>query len=216
MIELVLFDFDMTLVDSSYAIAHCTNLLAEHFGLRKLSREETLTIIGIHIEKAWTNVWGEFKQEWLDYYRENFCMKEDSLIRVFDSTIPTLEQLRSMGVKVGVASNRHYAQRPVKALGLEKYLDSIAGIKDVEQPKPAPDMILLSLSRLQIAKENAVYAGDTDPDMKTAKAAGIRAIGMTTGNFTREQLIEAGADFVCGSLSEIPGIVADDRTGRTE
>lgn len=208
MIKLVLFDFDMTLVDSSYAIAHCTNLLAEHFGLRKLSREETLTIIGIHIEKAWENVWGDFRQEWLDYYRENFSVKEDSLIRVFDSTIPTLEKLKSMGVKTGVASNRHYAPRPIKALGLEKYLDSIAGIKDVERPKPAPDMILLSLAQLQIAKEHAVYTGDTDTDMKTAKAAGVRAIGMTTGNFTREQLLEAGADHVCSNLSEIPDIVA--------
>lgn len=208
MIKLVLFDFDMTLVDSSYAIAHCTNLLAEHFGLRKLSREETLTIIGIHIEKAWENVWGDFRQEWLDYYRENFSVKEDSLIRVFDSTIPTLEKLKSMGVKTGVASNRHNAPRPIKALGLEKYLDSIAGIKDVTRPKPAPDMILLSLAQLQIAKEHAVYTGDTDTDMKTAKAAGVRAIGMTTGNFTREQLLEAGADYVCDNLSEIPDIVA--------
>ena len=208
MIKLVLFDFDMTLVDSSYAIAHCTNLLAEHFGLRKLSREETLTIIGIHIEKAWENVWGDFRQEWLDYYRENFSVKEDSLIRVFDSTIPTLEKLKRMGVKTGVASNRHNAPRPIKSLGLEKYLDSIAGIKDVTRPKPAPDMILLSLAQLQIAKEHAVYTGDTDTDMKTAKAAGVRAIGMTTGNFTREQLLEAGADYVCDNLSEIPNIVA--------
>lgn len=210
MIRTVLFDFDMTLADSSYAIAHCTNLLAEHFGLRRLSREETLAIIGIHIEKAWANVWGDFKQEWLDYYRANFGVKEDALIRVFDSTVPTLEKLRSMGIKTGVASNRHYAMRPIKSLGLEKYLDSIVGIREAANPKPAPDIILKSLAELRTLKEEAVYVGDTDTDMKTAKNAGIRAIGMTTGNFTRGQLFEAGADFVCGDLAEILEIVEKD------
>lgn len=40
-IRAVLFDFDMTLVDSSYAIHHCTNLLANHLGFKEISREKS-------------------------------------------------------------------------------------------------------------------------------------------------------------------------------
>ena len=46
----VIFDFDMTLADSSYAIHHCSNLLARKFGLEEVSREVVLAGIGLPIE----------------------------------------------------------------------------------------------------------------------------------------------------------------------
>ena len=52
-IKAVLFDFDMTLADTSYAIEHCTNLLAEKFGLPKVSRQVVLQGIGLPIEASW-------------------------------------------------------------------------------------------------------------------------------------------------------------------
>ena len=48
----VLFDFDMTLVDSSYAITECTNLLADAKGLARVTREEILKVIGLPIEES--------------------------------------------------------------------------------------------------------------------------------------------------------------------
>ena len=59
-----------------------------------------------------------------------------------------------------------------------------------------------ALSRLGVEAAQAVYVGDTDIDMKTAAAAGVRGIGVTTGNFSAEQHNAAGAWRVCGSLAE--------------
>lgn len=63
MIKAVVFDFDMTLADSSYAITDCTNRLAQEHGLRKVTREEVLKTIGMPIRDSWLQLWGEFKEE---------------------------------------------------------------------------------------------------------------------------------------------------------
>ena len=208
--KLVLFDFDMTLVDSSYAILYCTNLMAERYGLRQVTHEEMLSVIGFDIERSWLTLWGEFKQEWLDYYRAHFGEKEDLRMRVFENSISTINRLHELGMKVGIASNRRYAMRPLKSLGLDKYPDSVVGLENVENPKPAPDVIVRSLEIHNIAKEAAVYVGDTDIDMQTAKNAGVLAIGMTTGAFSKKQLLTAKADYVCDDLAEIVDILVKE------
>ena len=57
-IEAILFDFDMTLVDSSYAIHRCINLLAEYAGLNLVPREKVLKNIGLKIEDCYINFLG--------------------------------------------------------------------------------------------------------------------------------------------------------------
>ena len=81
----VIFDFDMTLADSSYAIHHCSNLLARKFGLEEVSREVVLAGIGLPIEDCWRLYWGDFKEEWLGIGDDslgidsdlNYCVRFD-------------------------------------------------------------------------------------------------------------------------------------------
>ena len=203
-IKAVLFDFDMTLVDSSYAIHHCTNKLAEHLGFKEISYAQVLTAIGMTIEDSWMSFWGEFKPEWVDYYRANFRGEEQSRLRLFPNSVDTLKKLRDMGCKVGVVSNRRFAKLPAEHLGLTSMLDVIVGLEDVERAKPHPDPLLKGFASVGVSPSEGIYVGDTDIDMKTSIAAGTRGVGMTTGNFTKDGLKAAGAWRVLSDLSEIP------------
>lgn len=206
-IKAVLFDFDMTLVDSSYAIHHCTNLLARHLGFSEVSREKVLAAIGLTIEDSWRSFWGDFKQEWVDFYRSNYRQEEQERLCLYSGTIDTLKNLRSGGVKVGVVSNRRYARRPIESTGLTSLMDVIVGLEDVERAKPEPDSLLKGFEILKITPANGLYVGDTDIDMKTSVAAYCRGIGMTTGNFDENSLKKAGAWKVFNDLSEIPPLI---------
>ncbi|MCE5202243.1 MAG: HAD-IA family hydrolase [Synergistaceae bacterium] len=205
----VLFDFDMTLVDSSYAIHRCTNMLAKHLGFREVSREEVLASIGLTIEDSWRAYWGDFKQEWIDYYRSNYREEEQADLRLFPGTVETLSVLRSRGIKVGVVSNRRYARRPVESTGLLPLMDVVVGLEDVERAKPEPDSLLKGFSILGIKTENGLYVGDTDIDMKTSVAACTRGIGMTTGNFSGKALKDAGAWKIFDDLRDLLSLTSE-------
>lgn len=203
MFKCVIFDFDMTLVDSSYAIRDTMNMLAEKQGLPPVTREQVLEVIGLPIKESWIKVWNRFEDEWLDSYRESFLESEFKGMYPFPGTEKVLTFLREKNVALGVASNRLSPVRPMKATGLYDYFGSAVGMGDVENAKPAPDMILKSMEELGFSPGESAYVGDTEDDMAAARAAGVKGIGMTSGNSPAEKLLGAGAWRVADSIEEL-------------
>lgn len=207
MIKAVMFDFDMTLVDSSHAITEGMNFIARKEGLRILTHTEVLAIIGMPIEESWELVWGRYDESWLQHYRESFRETEYKGITLYSGTLPLLNDLRSLGIGLGVASNRSKVTNVVRAVGLEEFFLCTLGLDDVERAKPAPDMILKGMEILGSSPSETLYLGDTEADMAAAVASGVRGIGMTTGNLDQESLVEAGAWLTLSDISGLKDIV---------
>ena len=203
MFRFVIFDFDMTLVDSSCAVADTMNLVAAREGLPSVTREQVLSVIGMPIRESWLRIWGRFEERWLADFRQEFLLREFQGIRLFPGTKYVLETLQSLEVGLGIASNRQNPRAPLEAMGLESYFTSVVGMGDVENAKPAPDMIYRGMADLGGEAGNTLVAGDTADDMTAARRAGVRAVGLTTGNFTPASLRDAGAWRVLDSLEEI-------------
>lgn len=207
----VLFDFDMTLIDSSYAITECTNLLAKAKGQRLVTREEVLAVIGLPIEKSWETLWGQgvVEPDWVQYYREHLRGAEFVNYRLFPGSMEVPKVLKEAGLLVGVVSNRRFARLAVEGVGMAPMMDVIVGLEDVQHPKPDPESVQVGISKLGISADSVLYVGDTDIDMRTACAAGVRGIGVTTGNFDRAKLLDAGAHRVCDDLYEVVDLVKE-------
>lgn len=210
MVRTVLFDFDMTLVDSSQGITDCMNSVAAKMGLPSVSRDQVMEIIGIPLEKGLHSLWGDYDETWLAEYRRIFRETEYAGIVPFAGTIPMLIELRSLGVKVGVATNRHIAEPVVRAVGLFDLLDVVMGLGNEYRPKPEPDMVLAAMDILGSHPEDTLYVGDTDIDMKTACAANIRGIGVTTGNFSSSSLKDAGAWRTMDEIAFLADLVKEE------
>jgi len=198
-----MFDFDLTLMDTSYIITECTNLLAEKYGLKPVTREEMLAVIGLPIADTWVALWGEWHEEWLAYYRAHFRSMEHAGFREFPDTRSALEHLRANGVVTAIVTNRNNARGAAEQCGIASLFDEIVGAEDVSHPKPHPEPVLVAMSRLGAEREQVFYTGDTDIDMKTAVAAGVMGIGVTTGNFGSEGLKAAGATVTCPNLTGV-------------
>ena len=209
----MIFDHDMTIVDSSYAIMACFNYVARHEGLPEVSHELTMQYIATPIPTFCEGLLGEYRPEWIKLYRSVSEKYERELIKPFEDTIPTLTKLRSMGLKLAVVSNRERPSLPLQRTGLAGYFDVIVG---AEEPyghlpyKPNPAMIQELLKHTGIPEAQTVYIGDADLDIITAQAASVRAIGITKGNFSAEEFRLMGAWKSIDSLSELVPIAQED------
>lgn len=81
--------------------------------------------------------------------------------------------------RLGMATNRGYTAREVvRRFGLEEYLTATVGTRDVERPKPHPDMLLRCAEWLGVRPQEAVYIGDAKTDAEAAQAAEMHFIGV--------------------------------------
>ncbi|HAK41147.1 MAG TPA: hypothetical protein DCM24_04975 [Synergistaceae bacterium] len=203
----VLFDFDMTLVDSSIGITFCLNRLALSFGLARVSREEVVRTIGYPMDQAMGMLWGHFDPEWIDRYREHLVPLEYERMEPFPGTRETLSRLREEGLSLGVVSNRKRLVPAVESSGLKEFFLSVVGMEDVNKPKPDPEPVRLSLKILGGKVEEAFLVGDSEIDAEAARGSGVRFIGVTSGGRNREILLREGAWAVIDGIPELTGIL---------
>ena len=98
MIDLMIFDHDMTIVDSSRAILAGLNLVADTVGLPRTTHDQVIRCIALPMKEFMIGTLGECRPEWLTLYREKVAPLEYSMIRPFPETGPTLTRLREMEV----------------------------------------------------------------------------------------------------------------------
>jgi HAD superfamily hydrolase (TIGR01509 family) len=117
-----------------------------------------------------------------------------------------IEDLRSSGHTVILASSakpeelEHY----LTLLDARSLVDGWTDSGDVEQTKPAPDLVTAALSKAGDADaEDAVMIGDSTWDCRAAEAAKVRSIGVLTGGFSEQELLEAGASKVFTSVEDL-------------
>ncbi|WP_158612326.1 HAD family hydrolase [Fretibacterium sp. OH1220_COT-178] len=213
MIKLMIFDHDMTIVDSSHAILAGINKVADSAGLPRTTHGQVMRCIALPLADFMVGTLGECRPGWLDLYREKVAPFEYTLIRPFPETEPTLTRLREMGLALAVASNRNAPRAAMEKTDTARHFDAIVGPSDHLPYKPEPGMLLHLMDRFGVPSEQTVYVGDSDIDVRTALAAKVRAIGITRGNFTREQFADMGAWRIIDALDELPSIVEEDERG---
>lgn len=101
-----------------------------------------------------------------------------------------------------------------RKIGCDDLVDAVVNSSDVEQSKPAPDIVQAALDAVGVAPQDAVMVGDTVYDVRAAHAAGVAAIGLVGGGISEQELRAAGADAVYGNVSELVQALAESPVGR--
>lgn len=120
-----------------------------------------------------------------------------------------LQDLRAAGYGIGVvtAKGTEGARHLLAAIGIDGDIDVLVGTDQVEHGKPAPDSALRGLALLGAPAAGTWYVGDATSDIEMALAAGMRAMGITTGAAPRDALVAAGAELVVATADEVAGVV---------
>ena len=205
----VLFDMDGTVLNTLGDLAAAVNHTLREFSMPERSIAEVAAALGngaayliAHTVPAGTPK--ELTDKVLAAYAPYYDAHCDILTGPYDGIVPLMEKLRDRGVKLAVISNKQ--DTAVKPLA-EKYFPGLLEIAVGESAevrrKPNPDAVLAALCHIGVEREEDIYVGDTEVDLKTARNAGMECASVDWGFRTREQLVEIGAEHIFDTVQEL-------------
>jgi len=123
----------------------------------------------------------------------------------FDNTIETLERLERKGTSLSLITSlpNQPARRLLQAHNLERFFGCIDTYASRRFRKPSPKLLAIHLEDIGIPCEDAAYVGDSEGDMRMAKAAGSVALGVGWGAVSGVAFRQAGADRVLRRLEQL-------------
>jgi phosphoglycolate phosphatase len=213
-IRLIIYDLDGTLIDSTEAIVEVFNRVIVELGEAVCSPEVVEDMIGLPLIEMFRRVLpkekhGGFQACW-DRFIELYSVIGPRKTRILPGVEETLIYFKKAGYMQSVATTKRsdVANNLMAALGLKDYFDLILGINDVPAPKPAPDIIYLTLNRLTVKPNETVFVDDTTIGLEAGKRAGVYTIGITTGTHDMQKLATLRPDGIVDSLQELTHLVA--------
>lgn len=179
--NVIVFDLDGTLIDSTADISRCFCYSLERLGLSTPPVEEVSMLIGQPLRAMFAQFAPEhLLDDLVAAYRAHYPSVWADQTRPFTGVLEVLSELRGRGYALAVATSKgtQAARALAKDLDLDRYLDYIQGTDDIPA-KPAPDVIFCALEALK--SKGLWMVGDTLADMRAGAAAGLNTYGVTWG-----------------------------------
>ena len=207
--ETYIFDLDGTLLSTLDDLAASTNYALRWAGMPERTVEEVRMFVGngvkLLMERAIPNGINNPKfQETYAKFREHYMEHNLDTTCPYEGIPELLRELKRRGKKLAIVSNKFYAA--TQELAKHFFPDTIEvaiGERDSIRKKPAPDTVLEALKQLGASKNNAVYIGDSDVDIMTAKNCDLPCISVLWGFRDKDYLIKHGGTIFVDKPSEI-------------
>jgi phosphoglycolate phosphatase len=190
--DVIVFDWDGTIIDSTATIARSIMAAAADVGLPVPDFEQASHVIGLGLRDALARAVpgltpdriGEFSAR----YRFHYFAAEDTL-ELFAGTREFLQALQASGARLAIATGKSTPglQRALDATGLGGCFEAFR-CADQTHPKPHPAMLLELAEEMAVGTERMLMIGDTTHDLQMAQSAQVLAVGVTYGAHPREQL----------------------------
>jgi phosphoglycolate phosphatase len=210
-----IFDLDGTILDTIDDLADSMNSVLLRRGFPGHGVEAYKYFVGDGIELLVERALPEARRDpalvaaCTDEMRREYGRRWNVKTRPYDGMQELLRALSNLGVKLAVLSNKPHdaTVEVVKALLPDAGFDIVRGALPRVPRKPDPAAALAIAAELGARPDECLYVGDTAVDMKTAAAAGMKAVGVLWGFRDRTELVESGADFIVGRPAEILELV---------
>ena len=190
--DLIVFDWDGTVMDSTAAIAGSIQAACRDLGLAAPSDAAAKHVIGLGLNEALRHAVPDLpeqrRDELVDRYRHHFLSQENAMPQ-FAKAQETIAELHAAGHWLAVATgkSRHGLQRAMQASAMQSYFHATR-TADETFSKPHPAMLLEIMDELGISAGRVLMVGDTTHDLQMARNAGVDALGMTHGAHPEDQL----------------------------
>ncbi|RTL04015.1 MAG: HAD family hydrolase, partial [Lysobacterales bacterium] len=184
--DLLVFDWDGTLMDSEYRIVACLRAASLSLGLPALADAAYRHVIGLGLIEACAMLYplaGDDEHLRLaEAYKHEFLSRDPAGMQLFAGAAGVLEALCADGYRLAVATGKSRAglERAYRDTGLGRLFEA-SRCADETASKPDPRMLHELLAETGVPAARALMIGDTEFDLAMARAAGMAGIGATWG-----------------------------------
>ena len=193
--ELLVFDWDGTLVDSAQAIVEALQGACIDLGMDPPSDERARHIIGLGLKDALRYAVPHVPEK--DYrslaerYRVHFLARDAAMV-LFPGVIEGLEELQRAGYLLAIATgkSRRGLERALDQMDVRRFF-AASRCADEGHSKPHPGMLQAVMAELAVAANATLMIGDTTHDLEMAFNAGVRGVGVAYGAHPKAQLLAA-------------------------
>ncbi len=198
-INTVIFDMDGTVLNTLEDLTDAVNHVFSQFDLPPRSIDEYRKFFGNGIGYAMRcaapgGTPDELFDKMIPVFREYYDKHCLDKTRPYDGILELMRSLKDKGYKMAIVSNK--IDSAVKELNdrfFSDYVSVAIGEKAKVRRKPAPDTVIAALKELCSERSEAVYIGDSEVDLQTARNAGLPCIAVLWGFRDRDHLTENGA-----------------------
>lgn len=210
MIKGIIFDVDGTTLSTLYDIQEALNITLEKHGFKSQSYEE----VRLHIGRGSRNLIKDsllkdsceelinlIEKEYLDNYRERYNVQT----KPYEGIQELLDKLQNKGILLAINSNKpdEFTKNLIKYHFPGNIFIAVIGSRTGVPNKPDPFSANEIVEKMGLEKNEILYVGDSDSDVKTAKNAGLKVVGCLWGFRDYKNLSEAGADIIIKEPKEL-------------
>jgi phosphoglycolate phosphatase len=205
--ELIIFDWDGTLMDSTAVISGAIRASAADVGLPVPSESDARYVIGLGIDDSLRHLFpsinGDTLTVFAERYRHHFRANEHAA-PLFEGVRGMLDDLNEVGHLLAVATgkSRRGLARAFETTGIGNAFVT-SRCADEGFPKPHPDMVERILDMTGIERERALMVGDTTHDLQLAANAGIDAVAVTYGAHPPHALAPHAPQYTAHTVAEL-------------
>ncbi|MGP0629829.1 HAD-IA family hydrolase [Nitrospina sp. 32_T5] len=205
--SLYVFDFDGTLVDTKLDIAYSVNLALQEMGREPLPKEVTFGYVGRGVRHLMTQALngagdGDLERAvslFMKHYEQHLMDQTD----YFPHCRDILQHYADKQLAVVSNKPEKFVERILVELNSRDAFQSVVGGDSFENKKPDPMGLRHVMQVAGLKPEDVLMVGDSEVDVATARAAGVKVCGVTYGHATREEMASYHPDWLIDDIREM-------------
>ncbi len=205
----IIWDMDGTLIDTLDDLTDSVNAALKEFQLPARTRIEIRSFIGNGVLRLLElSVPGGKEHPQFDaiftFFNNHYAMNCRNKTKPYERLAELLRELKSQGYRLAIVSNKiDNALKELAELHFKDTMEVVIGDSEGIRRKPYPDKVFAALQQMNVNRESAVYIGDTEVDIETAKNAGVDYICVSWGFRDKQELQAAGATIIVDAPEEL-------------
>ena len=219
--QLIVFDWDGTLIDSEARIVNCMRAAIRDLQLPERSHEQMSNVIGLGLQEALATLYPEgdrdMYQDMVERYRHHFLVQDDTPSELFAGVETLLATLSDRGHYLAIATGKGRVglEQALDETGLREYFH-FTRCADETRSKPHPQMLEEIMERLGVEPHETLMIGDTEFDLKMANNARTSALAVSYGVHDKQRLLACNPLACVDDVAALHGWLVNTKTLKAE